>query len=105
MTKSEPTESWITFFTQAKSLIVLVPTITGLLTVVWTAYAQPAVKEIAKKEVEPVTVAVKENASNIETIKFTMSQILLILEKTTDLSIIAEVKKETERFKPKEDNK
>ena len=82
-------KAWSTVFGQLKGVAPIATVMIGLFMFAWTAYGKPIVKEV------------KNNTTNVEDIKFSIAQILLILEKTTDKKIVDEVRKETERFKPK----
>lgn len=82
-------KAWSIVLGQLKSVAFMVPVMTALFLFAWTTYGKPIVKEV------------KNNTKHVEDMKFSIAQILLILEKTTDKKIIDEVRKETEIFKPK----
>lgn len=95
-------------FTKTAGLII--PIFIALLTMSWNTYGEPRVRAIAKKEVKHIadkadslTLSVDENKRHVKEINFSLKQVLLIMEKTNDPEIIAEVKRETNRFKPVHD--
>lgn len=94
-------QAWDSVIKQLKSMAIYIPVMLIVLTMTWKTYGEPLVKEIVSREIGPALMEVQRNTANAEEIKFTMAQILLIMEKTTDIAIIEEVKRETERFKPK----
>ncbi len=94
-------QAWNRIIEHFKMLMVFVPVMTIVVAMAWKAYGEPTIKTIAKKEMAPILKDVKLNTVYVKDMKFTMAQILLILEKTTDKAVIKEVREETERFKPK----
>jgi len=98
---------WKYAFAHAK----MVPTVMGILgflsVVGWKAYGQDKLQEEIDKKIAPVikdiksnSTDIKKNSDQLEIVDFTTKQILLIMQKTTDKDIIAEVKEETEQFRP-----
>lgn len=88
----------ISSFGKAASYVI--PLIGVILTMTWKTYGEPKVMYMVKTEVDTVRSSVIENTKHIKNMNFATKQILLILEKTNDPEIIAEVKRETDRFRP-----
>lgn len=87
------------------NLMFMAPALGFLLSMVVATWGQPYLEKQIKKKTDPIQKAVNTNTQLHKETKFTMAQILLILEKTNDKSLIDEVKAETERFRPKAANK
>ena len=93
-------QAWGFVGNQAKNLVVLLPILTLIGSMVLATYGEPFVKAIVKKETDTIVKEVKKNTKQSKLNGFSISQILLILEMTTDSSVVEEVKKKTARFKP-----
>ena len=94
------TQAWGVLIAQGKTAIFYVPVMMILLTMAWKTYGEPKIREITTEQLAPIEKEVQNNQYNVADIKFSMAQILLIMQKTTDQRIIDEVTRETEIFKP-----